>query len=67
MAKEWILNGANMRWGLTRKSKVGPVSELIRKCAPKTLQQWQNYYFKNIYPVSHLEDLGRKLYVKVRY
>lgn len=65
MAKEWILNGANMRWGLTRKSKVGPVSELIRKCAPKTLQQWQNYYFKNIYPVSHLEDLGRKLYVKV--
>lgn len=35
MAKEWILNQANMRWGLTRKSKVGPVAELIRKCAPK--------------------------------
>ena len=32
MAKEWILNQANMRWGLTKKNKVGPVSELIRKC-----------------------------------
>jgi hypothetical protein len=23
MAKEWILNQANMRWGLTKKNKVG--------------------------------------------
>jgi hypothetical protein len=33
MAKEWILNQANMRWGLTRRNKVGAVSDEIRKCA----------------------------------
>ena len=27
MPKEWILNQANMRWGLTKKTRVGPVSE----------------------------------------
>jgi len=31
MANEWILNQANMRWGLTKKNKVGPVSELITR------------------------------------
>jgi len=47
MAKEWILNQANMRWGLTKKSKVGPVAELIRKCAPNTLEEWEKHYLKN--------------------
>ena len=65
MAKEWILNQANMRWGLTRKAKVGPVSELIRKCGPKHLGDWEEYYYANGYPKTHLEDLGRRLYVKV--
>ena len=40
MPKELILNKANMRWGLTKKNKVGPVSELIRKCSPRNLQEW---------------------------
>lgn len=65
MAKEWILNQANMRWGLTKKNKVGPVSELIRKCFPKSLKMWEEYYYKNAYPKQHLEELGRRLYVKV--
>lgn len=65
MPKEWILNGANMRWGLTHKNKVGPVSELIRKCAPKDLQEWEIYYYKNAYPKSHLEQLGRSLFIKI--
>ena len=65
MAKEWILNGANMRWGLTRKNKVGPVSELIRKCSPKNVEEWEQFYYKNAYSKEHLEDLGRKLCVKI--
>lgn len=65
MAKEWILNQANMRWGLTKKSKVGPVSELIRKCSPKSEENWKEYYYKNVYPKEHLEELGRRLYVKI--
>ncbi|BDC35782.1 MAG: MjaI family restriction endonuclease [Candidatus Methanoliparum thermophilum] len=65
MAKEWILNQANMRWGLTKKNKVGPVSELIRKCSPKSLKDWERYYYNNVYPKQHLEELGRRLYIKI--
>jgi hypothetical protein len=65
LAKEWILNQANMRWGLTRMNKVGPVSELIRKCSPKHVEEWESYYYANAYPKAHLEDLGRQLYIKV--
>lgn len=65
MAKEWILNQANMRWGLTRKSKVGPVAELIRKCAPKTLNNWEKFYLDKAYSKQHLEQLGKTLFIKV--
>ena len=65
MSKEWILNQANMRWGLTKKKKVGPVSELIRKCSPKTRDEWERFYFNNVKPREYLEELGRRLYVKI--
>jgi len=65
MPKEWILNQANMRWGLTKKNKVGPVSELIRKCSPKSIEDWEKYYYSNVFSKYHLEDLGRKLYIKI--
>ncbi|MFH1772415.1 MAG: MjaI family restriction endonuclease [Candidatus Omnitrophota bacterium] len=65
MAKEWILNQANMRWGLTRKSKVGPVAELIRKCSPKTLKEWEKFYLHKAYSKQHLEQLGKILFIKV--
>ena len=65
MAKEWILNQAMNRWGLNKKRSVGPVSELIRKCAPKKLEDWERYYFQNVHPKEYLEELGKKLYVKI--
>ncbi|MCK4856353.1 MAG: MjaI family restriction endonuclease [candidate division Zixibacteria bacterium] len=65
MPKEWILNQAMNRWGLNKKRSVGPVSELIRKCHPKRLDDWRDFYYRNAYPESHLEELGRKLYVKI--
>ncbi|MCJ7589335.1 MAG: MjaI family restriction endonuclease [Candidatus Aminicenantes bacterium] len=65
MPKEWILNQANMRWGLTKKSKVGPVSELIRKCSPKTLKEWESYYYKEAFSKDYLAELGKKLYIKI--
>lgn len=65
MAKEWILNQANMRWGLTKKNKVGAVSDEIRNCAPKSLKEWAEYYYKNVYSKSQLEQLGRRLYIKI--
>jgi len=65
VSKEWILNQANMRWGLTKKNKVGAVSELIRKLSPNTLEEWRKYYLENIYSLHHLEELGRKLFIKI--
>jgi len=66
MAKEWILNQAMNRWGLNKKRSVGPVSALIRQCRPKTRDEWEGFYFENAYPREHLEELGRKLFVKIR-
>jgi len=54
-----------MRWGLTKKKKVGPVSELIRKCAPKSAEEWERYYYENVYGRKHLEELGKRLYIKI--
>lgn len=65
MAKEWILNSATNRFQLNFARNVGKVSEEIRKCSPRTLQDWEAYYYTNVYPKEHLVDLGRKLYVKI--
>lgn len=65
MPKEWILNSAMNRFQLNFKRNVGAVSEAIRKCAPKSLEEWRNYYFNNVKPKEHIEELGRKLYVKI--
>ena len=65
MAKEWILNSATNRFQMNFKRNVGAVSEEIRKCAPKTIKDWEGYYFKNVKPKEHIVDLGKKLYVKI--
>lgn len=65
MPKEWVLNSANMRWGLNKKKQVGAVAEEIRKCSPKNIKEWEEYYFKKVYPKSRLIELGKKLYVKI--
>ena len=65
MAKEWILNSAMNRFQLNFKRNVGATSESIRKCSPKTLDEWRVYYFTNVKSKAHIEDLGKKLYVKI--
>lgn len=65
MAKEWILNSATNRFQLNFKRNVGPTSESIRKCQPKSLEDWADYYFANVKSRDHLVELGRKLYVKI--
>lgn len=65
MAKEWILNNAMNRFQLNFKRNVGPTSESIRKCAPKTLEEWQNYYFSKVRSKEHIIELGKKLYIKI--
>jgi len=65
MPKEWILNSATNRFQLNFKRNVGAVSEAIRMCAPKTVEEWREYYFAQVRSKQHIEDLGRKLYVKI--
>jgi len=65
MAKEWILNSAMNRFQLNFKRNVGATSESIRKCSPKSLDEWRDYYFKKVKSKEHIEDLGRKLYIKI--
>ena len=65
MAKEWILNSAMNRFQLNFKRNVGAVSEEIRKCAPKTIEEWNEYYFRNVRTKEHIEGLGRRLYIKI--
>ena len=65
MAKEWILNSAMNRFQLNFKRNVGPTSESIRQCAPRTVDEWRDYYFKNVRSKEHVEELGKKLYVKI--
>ena len=65
MSKEWILNAATNRFQLNSKRNVGAVAEEIRKCEPKTMDDWQTYYFAQVYPEEHLRELGQKLYIKI--
>ena len=77
MKREWILNIATNRWGLNKKSSVGPVSKWIRECSPKDIKEWESFYFKklkeflknnkkiDIDPKEYLILLGKKLYIKI--
>lgn len=75
-SKEWILNIAINRWGLNKKSVVGPVSQWIREVQPKNEAEWKAAYLKRLEeflksknidcsPEAYLSEVGRKLYVKI--
>ena len=72
--KEKVLNYANQTYQLSRPNKVGAVMALIRECQPKTIQEWERWYFENAYSVSKtptkitpesLRELGERLYEKI--
>lgn len=74
LGKEHVLNYTAQRYGLTRPNKVGSVMELIRKCQPKTIQDWENFYWENAYTKKAdsekvdkelIEELGKRLYEKI--
>lgn len=65
MAKEWILNSVMNRFQLNFKRNVGAVSEEIRKCSPKSLKEWETYYFSNVRNKDHIIELGKRLFVKI--
>jgi hypothetical protein len=72
--KEKVLNYACQTYQLSRPNKVGTVMALIRECQPKTIEEWEKWYFERAHtdgknPVKitkkALEELGERLYVKI--
>jgi len=47
--KEKVLNYACQTYQLSRPPKVGAVMTLIRECQPKTIREWEKWYFENAY------------------
>lgn len=63
MPKEWILNIATNRWQFNRPKYVGRVSEEIRKCQPRNLEDWRKYYIGKVEPQKFLE-IKKKKHIK---
>jgi len=72
--KEKVLNYACQTYQLSRPNKVGAVMSLIRECQPKTLDEWETWYFQNAQTAGKnnfkitkesLEELGERLYEKI--
>lgn len=72
--KEKVLNYATQTYQLSRPNKVGAVMALIRECQPKTIEQWEQWYFDNAVTEGKvatkiikesLAELGERLYVKI--
>jgi hypothetical protein len=73
--KEKVLNYACQTYQLSRPNKVGSVMALIRECQPKTIDDWQNWYFlnamtndKNSTKITKesLTELGERLFIKIK-
>ena len=72
--RETLLNYATNRCGYNKSSSVGKIAELIRQCRPETIKEWEDFYFSNAIQNkkngekitrSYIEDLGKKLYIKI--
>ncbi len=72
--RETLLNYAMNRWGLNKAHSVGPTSELIRHCSPRTFEEWEAFYFANAVQKKrdgaritreYIREIGQKLYVKL--
>jgi len=73
--KEKVLNYATQTYQLSRPNKVGAVMALIRECQPKSIEEWEKWYFENALTDGKsstkitketLEELGDRLYTKIK-
>lgn len=73
--KEKVLNYTCQTYQLSRPNKVGAVMALIRECQPKSIEDWERWYFENAYTEGkkktkitkeELAELGERLYVKIK-
>ena len=72
--KEKVLNYTCQTYQLSRPNKVGAVMALIRECQPKSIEEWEKWYFENANTTTKnptkitketLEELGERLHTKI--
>jgi MjaI restriction endonuclease len=72
--KEKVLNYACQTYQLSRPNKVGAVMALIRECQPKTIEEWELWYFENAFTdgkqafkvtKESINELGTRLHEKI--
>lgn len=72
--KEKVLNYACQTYQLSRPNKVGAVMAMIREYQPKTIQEWEEWYFAHAHTAGKspmkitkdtLRELGERLYGKI--
>lgn len=72
--RETLLNYGMNRWGLNKAHSVGSTSELIRACAPKKYEDWEEFYFEKATQKKKdgikitrefITGLGQTLYIKL--
>lgn len=72
--KEKVLNYTCQTYQLSRPNKVGAVMALIRECQPKTINEWEKWYFEKAFTESKdpikitpeiLKELGERLHEKI--
>jgi len=72
--KEKVLNYTCQTYQLSRPNKVGTVMALIRECQPRTIEEWENWYFENAVTDGKsslkvtgesLKELGLRLHEKI--
>lgn len=72
--KEKVLNYTCQTYQLSRPNKVGAVMALIRECQPKSIEEWEKWYFENAYTIAKtptkvthesIQELGERLYEKI--
>ncbi len=64
--KEKVLNYACQTYQLSRPNKVGSVMTLIRECQPKTIDEWEHWYFKKAFtenknPIKIIPEILKEL------
>ncbi len=72
--KEKVLNYTCQTYQLSRPNKVGAVMAMIRECQPKSIEEWERWYFENAYTKAEtptkvtresIRELGERLYEKI--
>ncbi|ACF13686.1 conserved hypothetical protein [Chloroherpeton thalassium ATCC 35110] len=60
---------------MSRPNKVGAVMALIRECQPKSMEEWESWYFQHAHTSAKtpskvtkesLDELGEWLYIKIK-